>query len=105
MSDIVILLTTWPDAQSAREAARDWLQNHLAACVNILPAMQSLYRWEGELKDGSEHQMLIKTRAERVSQLQEAIVARHPYECPEILQISIEGGYEEYLAWIKGNTE
>ena len=54
MSDAVILLTTWPDEESAHDVARDWLEQRLVACVNILPAMKSLYRWDGELNIGSE---------------------------------------------------
>lgn len=105
MSDVVILLTTWPDEESARKVAKDWLNKNLVACVNILPVMQSLYRWEGELNSGSEHQMLLKTSAHRVEALQQAIIQAHPYECPEILEIPVTGGYDPYLNWIKGNTE
>lgn len=105
MTDIVLLLTTWPDEQAAREAAESWLNKNLVACVNILPKMQSLYRWDGELKVGTEHQMLLKTSTHRVQELQQAILNAHPYECPEILQIPVTGGFDEYLNWIKGNTE
>jgi len=105
MSDIVLILTTWPDEATARQAAEDWLQQGLVACVNILPRMQSLYIWNGELTSGTEHQMLLKTSALRASALQQAIVKAHPYECPEILQLSVSDGYQDYLNWIKGNTE
>lgn len=105
MSDVVILLTTWPDETAAREVAKDWLNKNLVACVNILPRMQSLYRWQGELNSGNEHQMLLKTCEHRVQELQQAIILAHPYECPEILQLPVSGGYDKYLNWIKGNTE
>lgn len=105
MSDVVILLTTWPDEQSARQVAKDWLNQNLVACVNILPEMTSLYRWDGELNSGTEHQMLLKTSAHRVPALQQAILEAHPYECPEILQLPVSGGYDQYLNWINGNTQ
>lgn len=105
MSDAVILLTTWPDEKSARLVANDWLNKNLVACVNILPQMLSLYRWDGELKSGTEHQMFLKTSAHRVQALQQAILEAHPYECPEILQLPVSGGYDRYLDWINGNTE
>ena len=105
MSEIVVLLTTWPDESSAREAAQDWLKKRLVGCVNILPTMQSLYIWDGELTSGTEHQMILKTTASQAPALQKAIIDRHPYECPEILQLPVVGGYEEYMNWIKGNTE
>lgn len=105
MSEVVVLLTTWPDNQTAREVAKDWLNKNLVACVNILPEMQSLYRWDGELNSGTEHQMILKTSAHRVEALQQAILQAHPYECPEILQLPVSGGYDQYLDWIKGNTE
>ena len=105
MSDIALLLTTWPDEDSAKVAARQWLNQGLVACVNILPEMQSLYIWEGELNTGTEHQILLKTHVSKVNALQQAIVSMHPYECPEILQLPITGGFEDYLNWIKGSTE
>ena len=105
MTETVLLLTTWPDEQSARQQAQNWLNAKLVACVNILPKMQSLYKWEGELQSGNEHQMLLKTSTRKVEALQQAIVEAHPYECPEILQLAVTGGYEPYLNWITGNTE
>lgn len=105
MSEIVVLLTTWPDETSAREAAKDWLENRLVGCVNILPRMQSLYIWDGELTTGTEHQIILKTAASQAPALQQAIVDRHPYECPEIIQLPVNGGFEDYMNWIKGNTE
>jgi periplasmic divalent cation tolerance protein len=105
MTNFVLLLTTWPDEEGARLVAKDWLNKKLVACVNILPKMQSLYVWNGELKSGSEHQMLLKTSLKRVKELEQRIIEMHPYECPEILQIPVTGGFEAYLNWIKGNTE
>ena len=105
MSEITLLLTTWPDQDTAKAAAKEWLTQGLVACVNILPEMQSLYIWEGELKTGTEHQMLLKTQANKVKALQQSIIDMHPYGCPEILQLPVTGGFEDYLTWIKGSTE
>ncbi len=105
MSEYVLLLTTWPDEEGAKKAAEKWLNKKLVACVNILPQMQSLYIWDGELNRGTEHQMLLKTMQHRVKELENSILELHPYDCPEVLQVPINDGYETYLNWIKGNTE
>ena len=100
----LLMLTTWPDAAGARAAARDWVNKKLAACVNILPPMQSIYHWDGELQQGEEHQILIKTDDRRAKALEQAIATAHPYECPEIIRLDIDGGYTPYLNWITGTT-
>ena len=105
MFEPAILMTTWPDQDSAEQQAKKWLNKNLVACVNILPRMKSLYIWNGELQSGTEYQLLLKTSAHRVSELEQAILEVHPYECPEILHLPLTGGYVDYLNWIKGNTE
>ncbi len=100
----LLVLTTWPDRDGAERAAGKWVDKGLAACVNILPTMQSIYCWNRELQRGEEHQILIKTTRERADALQQAIVEAHPYECPEIIRLDIDGGHEPYLNWITGNT-
>lgn len=99
------MLTTWPDQDSARLHAKNLLNKRLAACVNILPEMESHYVWDGEPESGKEHQMIIKTTTRQIAAVQKAIVETHPYECPEILVLPITGGFPDYLNWIKGNTE
>lgn len=105
MHDHVIILTTWPEEDEARHIAKSWLNQKLVACVNILPKMLSMYEWDGELQTGSEHQMILKTSANRSKQLKKAILRDHPYECPEILILPVTGGHEDYLNWITGNTQ
>jgi periplasmic divalent cation tolerance protein len=105
MTNIVLILTTWPDDQLAKQVAAKWLELKLVACVNILPEMTSIYSWDDEIQIGTEYQMLLKTSAHRVDELMQSIVELHPYECPEILQLPVTGGYDKYLNWIKGNTE
>ncbi len=104
MSSTVIILTTWPEAQQAEAAAREWLEQGLVACVNVLPEMTSLYRWEGEMQQGTEHQIIIKTSSDKATRVKQAIADIHPYECPEILVLRVDDGHEPYLNWITGQT-
>ena len=93
-------MTTFPDENQAREIAKILISNRLAACINILPKMTSVYQWQGKLELGEEHLLLIKTEQHRVAELQNAIVEAHPYELPEIVVVPILSGYEPYLEWI-----
>lgn len=93
-------MTTFPDENQAREVAKTLISNKLAACINILPKMTSVYQWEGKLELGEEHLLLIKTEQHRVAELQSAIKEVHPYELPEIVVVPILSGYEPYLKWI-----
>lgn len=100
MAQRLLVLTTYPDESGARELARTLVRERLAACVNLLPRMRSIYIWEGEEEEGEEHLLLIKTQARRYSALEAAIRARHPYELPEIIAIPITEGLAPYLNWI-----
>ena len=93
-------MTTFPDENQAREVAKILISNRLAACINILPKMTSVYQWQGKLELGEEHLLLIKTEQHRVAELQNAIVEAHPYELPEIVVVPILSGHEPYLEWI-----
>ncbi len=105
MSQVIVMLTTWPDESGARAAAESWVNKKLAACVNILPPMLSIYHWDGELNHGHEHQLIIKTTRNQCDALKQMIQQTHPYECPEILQLPVEGGHPPYLNWITGYTQ
>ena len=96
----VIAFTTFPADGDATSLAQRLIDERLAACVNILPAMQSIYRWEGNVEQASEHQLIIKTTAARVDDLKKRIVALHPYDVPEVLVVPVSSGSEEYLLWI-----
>ena len=104
MTQPYLVITSWPDLDGARQQARRWVQNKLAASVNILPQMDSIYFWEGELRSGREHKMFIKTSANRLEALQREIESAHPYAVAEILQFKIDSGNREYLDWIKLST-
>lgn len=104
MSQPLLVFTTYPDEAGARALARALVRERLAACVNLLPRMHSIYTWEGEEEEGEEHLLLIKTQAARYPALEAAIRARHPYELPEIIAIPITGGLPPYLNWIDETT-
>ncbi len=104
MTEVVIVLTTWPEQQEIERLSEVWLNKNLVACVNIFPKMRSIYRWNGKIQSGSEHQVLIKTTTDRINALEQSILEAHPYECPEIIYLPVTGGYNEYITWITGNT-
>ena len=105
MSQVVLMLTTWPDKTAAEQAAKTWVNKKLAACVNILPAMLSIYHWDGKTISDNEHQLLIKTTQKNSDALKQAILEAHPYECPEILILPVNGGHQDYLNWITGYAQ
>ena len=99
-ADVLIVLTTMPDQNQAEALATDLVEKAIAACVNILPQMVSIYRWEGELNVDRERLLVIKTTRQRYPQLEAAIAERHPYELPEILAVPLADGLPEYRRWI-----
>ena len=99
-ADYVIVLTTFPVDQDADLFARTLVNEHLAACVNVLPPMRSIYRWKGAIESADEHQLLIKTSAARIRDLESRLKSLHPYELPEFLVLSISDGSAEYLSWL-----
>ena len=105
MSDHYLVITSWPDLDGARQQAQAWLQKKLAASVNILPKMDSMYHWKGELRHGTEHKIFIKTRAAHIEALQREIRDAHPYAVAEILHFKIDSGDPEYLDWITRSTQ
>ena len=103
-SSFVIVLSTFPAEQDPAPLARALVAAHLAACVNVLPSMHSIYRWEGKVEEAREHQLIIKTRAERVDAVKARLASLHPYDVPEILVLSISDGAERYLRWLHDNA-
>ena len=100
----LLVLTNLPDTASAQALARVLVDLRLAACVNILAPMNSLYRWQGNIESAEEVPLLIKTMAQRYEALEAAIKTHHPYELPEIVAIPITQGLPGYLAWIEAET-
>lgn len=104
MTPALIVFTTVSDDKRARELAETLVRERLAACVNILPRMTSVYLWEGKEASESEHLLMIKTSEARYEALERRIRAEHPYELPEIVATPITRGLEPYLSWIDENT-
>lgn len=102
--DLLILLTTFPDAEKARQIGTIWVESQLAACVNLLPGVESIYRWQGKTESSAEVLAVVKTTRGRLGELEASLRELHPYELPECLVLSPEGGSAEYLAWVRGET-
>ena len=102
--EYVVVLTTLPGDVDGPEFGRTLVGEKLAACVNVLPPMESIYRWEGRVEQESERQIVIKTSRERVVALWDRVRELHPYEVPEFLVLPIIDGNEAYLKWVGENT-
>lgn len=89
-----------PDEACARELATGLIDARLAACVNLLPAVQSIYRWEGQIEAASETTLLIKTHRERWPELENWLASHHPYQVPEIIALPLAAGLSTYLDWV-----
>lgn len=100
----LLVLTNCPDETCANAIALAVVEAKLAVCVNILPRVQSIYRWQGKVESASEIPLLIKTTAENYPALESAICARHPYEIPEIIALPVERGLPAYLNWVAAET-
>ncbi len=100
MSDFVVALTTVPAAFDAEGLARTLVERGLAACVNVWPGATSVYRWEGAVETAREQQLIIKTSADKIGALDEAITALSPYDVPEFIVLPIVAGSSAYLAWL-----
>ncbi|HKB77486.1 MAG TPA: divalent-cation tolerance protein CutA [Myxococcales bacterium] len=105
MTDALLVFTTLPSADKAAELAKLVVEERLAACANLLPAIRSIYRWQGKLQDENEVLLLLKTRAEHLERLKLRILELHPYEVPEVLAVPVEAGYQPYLEWLAGETK
>ena len=105
IDNVLIVLTNCPDAEVADRIARTLVEQKLAACVNRMPAVDSVYRWQGAVERAVEVPLLIKSTRERLPEVQEAIRALHPYEVPEILAIPVVAGLPAYLRWVVDETQ
>ncbi len=104
-NNAVVILVTAPDADVAASIGRVLVEERLAACVNIVPGLRSLYRWKGELQDEPEVLMLVKARRQDVDPIAARIVELHPYEVPEVVATEIVAGLGAYLDWVQAETE
>ena len=100
MTDKRLVLTTCGSLEEARSIAHTLVERHLAACVNIVPQVESVYRWQGKIEAASECLLVIKTTSETFDRVRDTLTALHSYELPECIEIAIEEGSAAYLEWI-----
>ena len=100
----IAVFVTVPDRGSAEKVAQALLGPKLAACVNILPGVESWYWWEGSLNKDQELLLMIKSQRSLLPALTEAVVRAHPYDVPEVISTSIDGGNSAYLDWVRSNA-
>jgi periplasmic divalent cation tolerance protein len=105
MTDFQIVLSTCADREQAERIAHRLVEQHLAACVNILPGVQSIYRWEGAVESAAEVLLLIKTSSAHSQDVRSTITSLHSYEVPEFLILPVLGGSEAYLAWLGASLD
>jgi periplasmic divalent cation tolerance protein len=97
----IVVFSTFPDVETARRIGRALVEEKLAACANILPQVESIYRWKGAVETAAEVMALIKTTTWKYQLLEARIRELHPYEVPEIVSVRIDSGHTEYLRWIE----
>lgn len=105
MNDFQIVFCTVPDVEHGRKIAFHLVEYHLAACVNIVPEVLSVYRWEEQTRQDNEVLLKIKTTTANHGALLEAITALHPYELPEIVAVPLSAGHPGYLDWLKNSCK
>ena len=103
-SQVVIVLVTCPKRQVAETIGGALVEEHLAACVNVIPGLTSIYRWEGKVCRDGEVLLLVKTRRARLAALARRIRSLHPYTLPGIIALPVSGGSSAYLAWVVAST-
>lgn len=96
-----LALVTVPDRATAQRLAKACLEQHLVACANILPGVESVYWWQGKIESEQELLILFKTTSQNLSQLQDLILREHPYDVPEFISFPIDTGSPDYLSWIQ----
>jgi periplasmic divalent cation tolerance protein len=102
--DHCIILSTCPNQEVAETIAHALIEEKLAACVNIVPGVTSVYEWKGKIEKSQEQLLIAKTTTSTYSAVENAILKRHPYELPEVISIPINNGLASYLSWIDDNV-
>jgi periplasmic divalent cation tolerance protein len=100
---ILLALSTFPDAETARKISNQLVAERLAACANVLPVVESIYRWKGKIETASETLVFFKLSEDRQSAFQEKLCSLHPYEVPEIIFVPVSSGLPEYVRWVVDN--
>ena len=102
--ELLLVLTTMPDAASAEQLARSLVEEQLIACANLVPGLLSVFRWKGEIQAENEVLLLIKTRRALLGRLGSRLTDLHPYDVPEMLALPVEAGLEAYCRWVADET-
>ena len=97
---ILLALSTFPDGDTARRISNELVTEKFAACANILPAVESIYRWKDKIESGKETLVFFKLSDDRRSAFQDKLRSLHPYEVPEIIFVPVANGLPEYIAWV-----
>lgn len=105
MNQILVVFCTCPDENVARELARGLVEQRLAACVNILPEIRSIYRWQGAVSEDGESLMVIKTSRSAWGRLENWLNRNHPYDLPELIAMPVDQGLPAYLEWVVQESE
>ena len=100
---ILLALSTFPDAEIARRISNQLVSERFAACANILPSVESIYRWNEKIESGNEIFAFFKVSEDRQSAFQEKLRSLHPYDVPEIIFVPVASGLQEYLQWVSEN--
>ena len=100
---ILLALSTFPDAEAARHISNQLVAEKLAACANILPGVESIFRWKGKIETANETLVLFKLSEDRQAVFQEKLRSLHPYKVPEIIFVSVASGLPKYLRWVAEN--
>lgn len=98
-----VVLVTAPDLKTARALAKAALQARLIACANLVPKIESHYRWQGKIESDAEVLLILKTTKSKLAALEKLILARHPYDTPEFLVLPLSAGNKKYLDWLAAN--
>jgi periplasmic divalent cation tolerance protein len=104
-SNILIVLCTCPDESVAGRLAAGLVEKHLAACVNVMPQIRSIYRWDGDIQKDDESLMVVKTTTDAFSAVSDWLQGNHPYDVPEILALPVCAGSTDYMNWVLDETK
>jgi uncharacterized protein involved in tolerance to divalent cations len=103
--EVILVCINFPNRESARRIGTALIEKQLAACVNIIPEVESIYQWKGEVKTEIEVMAIVKTTASRYKQLEAYVLENHPYDVPEVIGLPLSQGSESYLNWVQDQME
>lgn len=103
--EVLVVLCTFPDEERARQIGALLVERQVAACVNVMPGLRSIYRWEGKVHDEAEALAVIKTTRAAYPALEAVLLEAHPYDTPEVLALPVAAGSEAYLSWVAAGVD